>query len=71
MDGAGKFDGARRWFHAAVAANEEGIVKEMPKPIERLAHGWLTQPVPGSGSRHIALRHEGVEHNEQVKVDGP
>ena len=69
MDRPGQFQRPGGRLHAPVAPHEQRVVEQAAQPVERLAHGGLAEPVARGGAGNVALRHEGVEYDQEVEVD--
>ena len=55
--------------HAPCRPNKQLILEEMAQAIEALACGRLRNADPLRRSRYVALRGDGAEEHEQIKVD--
>ena len=69
VDRSGKLQRPGGRLHAAVAPHEQRVVEQAAQAVERLAHGRLAQPVALGGAGDVALRHQRVEHDQEVEVD--
>ena len=57
-------------LHAVDTADEQVVLGQMTQTAQRCADRRLTQADAVAGARHIALKHQRIEHQQQVEVDG-
>ena len=62
-------EGAGSGAHALRSPRHEFVAEQCAQAGEVVAHGRLREAEPGCGSRHAALREQGVEGDEEVQVE--
>ena len=61
---------ARRGLHALAAAHQQFVAQRIAQPAQGVAHGRLGERQRLGGACQVAFRHHGVEHAQQVQVEG-
>ena len=56
--------------HSFRGADEQLILHQIPQAVQGMAQGWLAHAEPFPRPRHAAVLHDGLEHDEQVEIEG-
>jgi hypothetical protein len=54
-----------------IRANEQIVVKHVPQPLQRAAHGWLADQQARCSSCDIPFFSKNCEYDQQIEVSLP
>lgn len=60
----------RCWLHGPTGADQQRIVEQFAQAVQRVAHRRLAQRQALRGARDVTLAQQGVEHAQQVEIEG-